>query len=88
MRGVVPYSEKQQTLEPNVWESLQFLNPNCPTARIAAKTMRTIVSRLLQIDETGRKIDINDFEFLIYDNDNPNAGFMSAHKTKNHKYGS
>ena len=82
MPSVVPYSEKQQILKPEEWERTGILDQDCPTAIAAAKTMRAIVLRLLKIDKS---IDINDFEFLVYDDPKPNAGFISAKKTQNHK---
>ncbi|MBO7066908.1 MAG: M48 family metalloprotease [Alphaproteobacteria bacterium] len=85
MPSVVPYSEKQQILKPEEWEDMRILDQNCPTSQVAAKTMRAIVSRLLKIDKSSKNVDINDFEFLVYDNKSANAGFISADKTQNKK---
>ncbi len=60
------------------------MDPHCPTARITADIMRAVVSRLLKIDN-GKNVNIDDFEFLVYDDVFPNAGFISADKTQNKK---
>lgn len=84
MADFIPYSEKQKILTTDQWEKLRILAPDCPTAVATAGVMRAVVSRLLKID-TGKNVNIDDFEFLIYDDVFPNAGFISADKTQNGK---
>ena len=86
MSDYVPYSEKQKIFEPADWEGMHFLDQDCPTAKKATELMRAVVSRLLRIDKDGKNVDINDFEFLIYDDPSPNAAFVSNSQTKNGKY--
>ena len=85
MSDFVPYSEKQKILTTDQWEQMGFLDPDCQTSRVAAEIMRNVVLRLLKIDKSGKNFDINDFEFLVYDDNEPNAGFISSYKTQNHK---
>jgi hypothetical protein len=85
MSDFVPYSEKQQVLPSDMWEGEGFLNYDCKTNKVSAEFMRAVVTRLLKIDKTGKDFDINDFEFLVYDNEQPNAGFISSAHTLNHK---
>ncbi len=81
MTSIVPYSEKQKILPVEDWESARLLDQDCTTSKVAAEYMRRVVSRLL----TGKNVDINDFEFVVMDEKEPNAGFISSHKTLNHK---
>ena len=83
MADFIPYSEKQKILTPKEWESQRFLDADCPTAQVATKMMRAVVKRLLQID---KNIDINDFVFLVYEDESPNAAFVSSHYTQNGKH--
>lgn len=85
MSDFEPYSEKQQILTAEQWESMGFLPQDCLTTKVAADLMRAVVTRLLKIDKTGKNVNIDDFEFLVYDDSQPNAGFISGYKTKNHK---
>ena len=51
MSDFEPYSEKQQILTAEQWESMGFLPQDCLTTKVAADLMRAVVTRLLKIDK-------------------------------------
>ena len=82
MAEFVPYSEKQNIFDVEAWEANRFLDMDCPTAVAASNIMHRVVERLLTIDS---KFSVDDFEFLVYDDDQPNAAYVAASQTKNGK---
>ena len=64
-------------IDDNAFESLQLYEADAPINQAVTPMMRRIVSRLFQ----GTEVDIHDFYFTVFEDENPNAFFISKDKT-------
>ncbi len=84
MPKVTKFSKSQEILDTNDWEGLRIINEKSKTTKLVADKLREIVKRLLSKSEGQYNID--DFEFLVTDEKDTNAFYISDSKTKNNKH--
>ncbi len=83
MATVKNFSQTQRILFTDDWEAMRIIDETSPTAKLVAAKMREIVQRLLS--KFPGQYNIDDFEFLVSDNESPNAFFMNDTLTRNSK---
>ena len=83
MAKITNFSKTQDVLDNNDWELLRIVNERSETSRLIAGKLRSIVTRLLS--KSAGQYNIDDFVFLLTDEDQSNAFYMSNEHTKNGK---
>jgi hypothetical protein len=83
MPKITKFSKTQEILDTNDWEGLRIINEKSKTTKLVADKLRDVVKRLLSKSEG--QYNINDFEFLVTDEEYTNAFYISDSKTKNGK---
>ena len=83
-KQIANYSKTQDVLKPDDWESLRVINERSKTARLVAEKLRGVVTRLLSASDG--QYDIDDFAFLVTDEADPNAFYISSKNTENKKH--
>ncbi|MBN1325161.1 MAG: M48 family metalloprotease [Alphaproteobacteria bacterium] len=84
MPKITKFSKTQEILDTNDWEGLRLINEKSKTTKLVADKLSKIVKRLLSKSEGQYNID--DFEFLVTDEKDTNAFYISDSKTKNNKH--
>lgn len=84
MSKITKFSKTQDILDTNDWEGLRIINEKSKTTKVVTDKLREVVKRLLSKSEGQYNID--DFEFLVTDEKDTNAFYISDSKTKNNKH--